>query len=207
VGRLGDFHTIAFNRSFVAWERWGFDPTYYACFDPIVLEDNRHLIANLVTQSGVRQFFLHAAAQELGISCTHRVALVRLHEGRAFSCNSQEINDYGNVGASSLQILASLGYCKVVLIGVDARYDRGAAGPVDGGFIRVEDDADHFHPDYLRGMRRVAQPDLQKILGQWPSAALGARAAGLTIVNASLGSQLDCFERMDFEASLRWLSS
>ena len=207
VGRLRDYTTMAFNRSFVAWPEWGFDPDYYACFDPVAIEDNHERISDLVRSSRVDLFFLNAAAGEFGLRPSERVKFVEVSESGPFSTDGLKVRDFGNVGASSLQILAWLRCRKVVLVGMDARYDRGATGRREGDFIRVDEDKDHFHPDYLHGMRRIGKPDLQKILGQWPLAAEGAREAGLDIVNASPGSRLDCFEKMDFEKALRWLGS
>lgn len=207
VRRLGNYPTISFNRTFVAWSEWGFDPTYYACFDHVVIEDNHRAIVDAIEHSKVRRFFLNSAAEKFGLKPTERAVLLEVVTTGPFGIEGGRARDYGNVGASSLQILAWLGYRKVVLVGMDASYDRGATGRVEGNFLRVDEDRDHFHPDYQHGVRLLLCPDTAKILGQWPEAAAGAEKAGLDVVNASPGSRLDCFETMDFEEALKWLDA
>jgi hypothetical protein len=204
VRRLAGLPTITFNRAFVAWADWGFDPTWYAAFDPVVLEDNVAEISALVASSRARRFFLHECARALGIPPAPNVSFVRLNPEPEFRVSETEIGDFGNVAATSLQLLAALGCRRVALVGVDARYQ---AAPVSGAgeWVTVDTEPDHFSPGYLSGKRRAARPDFQYLLGRWPLAAAGAAEHGMLVRNATPGSALDCFESVEYENAIEWV--
>lgn len=125
-----------------------------------------------------------------------------------FSTDSSELTDFGNVGATSVQILGLLGYCRIAMVGVDARYshiDEKAVAADKDGFVLVDDDPDPICPEYGRGKRRLAHPDLEKILGQWPKVANECASNAIEVRNASPGSALDCFPTTDFESAIEWV--
>lgn len=203
---LAAFKTITFNRAYIAWRDWGFEPTYHACFDPVAIEDNRREFKAFLTKAGLTRFFFNRTACLFGLDDSSRVILVELVEGGGFSTDWNQLGDFGNVGASSLQILTSLGYVRVLMVGVDGRYSILDDKKADGdGMVRVNDDPDHFTPDYARGKRRLASPDFEKLLGRWPEVAEACRARGVEVRNASPGSALTCFPKVDFIAGLDWL--
>lgn len=205
--RLAAFDSITFNRAYIAWPDWGFTPTYYACVDPVALEDNAADIRRMTTESSVRRFFLNENAADFGIVSSERVTLLRLRERAPFSLDLRTLTDFGNVGASSLQILAALGYKRVVLVGVDARYS--SLPELDSGddYVRMQhgQDPDHFLPGYMEGRRRIARPDYDRLLGQWPQVAVECECAGLEVRNASPGSALTLFPSIDFPDALDWI--
>ena len=205
VRQLAPYDTITFNRAFLAFDQWGFVPDYYACLDPIVLEDNLAEIEALIEQGAVRRFFLHKSAAQLLATASTRVELIELEEQPTFRTTLPLIGDFGNVGATSLQILAALGYRKIALVGVDGRY---GIQPVDsdGETIVATSDEDHFRSDYLCGKRRLARPDMIKILGRWEAAAQGCAETGLQVCNASPGSALTCFPHLGIAEALAWIS-
>lgn len=208
VTRLAAFDSITFNRAYIAWPDWGFTPTYYACVDPVALEDNAADIRRMTTESSVRRFFLNENAADFGIVSSERVTLLHLREGAPFSLDLHTLTDFGNVGASSLQILAALGYRRVVLVGVDAHYSSLPGVDVeDQEYIRMQhgQDPDHFLPGYMEGRRRIAKPDYDRLLGQWPQVAAECEHIGLDVRNASPGSALTLFPSIDFPDALDWI--
>ena len=58
VTKLKGENTISFNRAYIAYKDWGFDPTYYMCVDPIVLVNIKDDIQNLIDNSNIMRFFL-----------------------------------------------------------------------------------------------------------------------------------------------------
>lgn len=58
VSKLKNEHTITFNRAYVAFEDWGFDPTYYLCVDANDLRSVYKDINNLIENSDIKAFFL-----------------------------------------------------------------------------------------------------------------------------------------------------
>lgn len=208
VTRLAQLDTISFNRSYVAWKQWGFSPTYYACLDPIVFEDNAPELQELIVGNPGTRFFLPDSPKFIGIKSSTQVSLVKLVSGNTFATGLSVLTDFGNVGATSMQILALLGYRRIAMIGVDARYgriDASAATTDKDGFVLVEDDPDHFCAEYVQGHRLRANPDLGKILGQWPQVANECANHEMEVRNASAGSALDCFPNTDFASAIEWV--
>jgi hypothetical protein len=58
VSKLKNEHTITFNRAYIAFEDWGFDPTYYLCIDANDLRSVYKDINNLIENSDIKAFFL-----------------------------------------------------------------------------------------------------------------------------------------------------
>jgi len=208
VTRLAHVDTISFNRSYVAWKQWGFAPTLYACLDSVGFEGNALEIRSLIREYPCTHFFLPDSAESFGIRSSPQVSLIKLTAGHMFSKDIVALTDFGNVGATSIQILGLLGYCRIAMVGVDARYsqiDEKAVAADKDGFVLVDDDPDHFCHEYGRGKRRLARPDLEKILGQWPKVAKECASNAIAVRNASPGSALDCFPTTDFESAIEWV--
>ncbi len=207
VTRLAAFDSITFNRAYIAWSEWGFTPTWYACVDPVALEDNAADIRRLILESTVQRFFLNEHAADFGIATSDRVTLLHIREHAPFSLDLRTLTDFGNVGASSLQILAALGYKRVALVGVDARYSSLPELDKGEDYVRMErgQDPDHFLPGYMEGRRRIARPDYDRLLGQWPQVAAECERVGLQVRNASPGSALTLFPSIEFHDALDWI--
>lgn len=208
VTRLAHLDTISFNRSYVAWEQWGFAPTLYACLDPIAFEDNVLEIRSLIKEYPCTHFFLPDSAEAFGISSSAQVSLIRMTPGHMFSTDIAELTDFGNVGATSIQILVLFGYCRIAMIGVDARYspvDANAVIADKDGFVLVDDDPNHFCPEYVQGKRQRAHLDFGKLIGQWPQVAKECASYAIEVRNASPGSALDCFPATDFASAIEWV--
>lgn len=58
VSKLKGQHTMTFNRAYVAFDDWGFDPTYYLCIDATDLRAMYKDINNLIVNSNIKAFFL-----------------------------------------------------------------------------------------------------------------------------------------------------
>lgn len=209
VGRLAAARSIAFHRSYVAWDDWGFAPTMYACLDAIGFESSEEEIGELVRRHRRTRFFLPGSAARFGMAESLQVSHVRLVPGDRFATDAGELTDFGNVGATSLQLLALLGYRRVLMVGVDARYvelDRQVPTLDEDGYLRVQDDPNHFSPGYIRRQGPRAKPDLARILGRWPHVAAECDRVGLRVMNASPGSALECFPHSDFERGMTWVT-
>lgn len=95
----------------------------------------------------------------------------------AFGVAGGQVGDYGNVGASSLQLLWSMGHRRVLLMGTDGRYQRREGGPA----------INHSHPDYiLAGFSSRASARTEA----WLDAAADARAHDMMLRLRSPGSAL-----------------
>ena len=209
VGRLRAYPTIAFNRSFIAYEDWGFAPRYYACIDHIALEDNVSDINKLAEAGQVEQLFLRNSAEKLGVHQSHNIRLIGLNDTLNFSTDLESLGMFNTVSAVSIQILASLGYQRILLLGVDAVYrTRQSAETMDKPYhLRAvkNDDLNHFRADYYGKNRRFTRHNIEKQLQGWQALAT-ALPDHIQIKNATEGSALHVFPKITFEAGLDWVN-
>lgn len=219
VPSLSHLDTITFNRAYIAFDKWGFHPTYYACIDRVVMPDNAEEIKCLIADGRIRHFYLRDTAATFGIHEQYNVTHLRIHEGGPFSTDLKNLAMLGNVGAVSLQILVHLGYTKVVLVGVDARYVQeppdivvekvydyihGTYNAYD--YVHTKDtDPNHFSLDYYGKGWRENKPNVAKAIEGWNKAAQVCGAHGLQVVNATAGSALQCFPYVPFTEAIKWL--
>lgn len=57
VSLLKNYATITFNRAYIAFEEWGFDPTYYLAIDSNDIRSIYKDINNLILNSNIEKFF------------------------------------------------------------------------------------------------------------------------------------------------------
>ena len=198
VRALAPFHTIAFNRSWLAWPSWTFTPTYHACLDPLSMGIIGRELPPVVRSHPSTRFFLHGDAARYGIGAGDRVTLSELASGSAFASSLSPLTDFGNVGAISLQVLSLMGYRKVLMVGVDGSY---------GADPESARDPNHFRDDYARGRKPLTDADRVRYTAGWPLAAAECRRLGIDVRNASPGSALTCFPAVDFADGLDWLAA
>lgn len=208
VSRLAHVDTFAFNRSYVAWSRWGFAPTYYACLDPVGFEDNVSEIKKLIETCSDTHFFLPKDAEAYGIYPSATVSCICTVEGFTFATDVSTPTDFGNVGATSIQILSLLGYCRIAMVGMDGRYIFSAemvAAAENDGFANVESDPNHFCAEYVQGKRLNTRCNLEKMAAQWQQVASECARIKMEIRNASSGSALAYFPMCGYPEAIKWI--
>jgi hypothetical protein len=190
--------TIAFNRSWVAWDDWGFVPRYHACLDPASIAIISPELPPVIAAHPATRFFLHRDAARTGIAPGDNVTFCYLVEGTTFSSALWALTDFGNVGAVSLQVLHVLGYRKILLVGVDGDYLPET---------NVDNDVNHFRDDYARGRAPLTPPLRARYTSSWPVVAAECKRCGIEVRNASPGTMLTCFETIGVDEGLDWLTS
>lgn len=88
-----------------------------------------------------------------------------------------------NSGYAAINVAYHLGARTVVLMGFDMQRSKSGNS--------------HWHDGYIKPARDSAW---QKMLPSFPSIVLPAKAAGMTIINATDGGALDCFPRMSVDS-------
>jgi hypothetical protein len=112
-----------------------------------------------------------------------------------FSTNvSQKVSGHSTVTHFNLQIAYSLGYRKVVLIGIDNTYHQPVEAK-EGDVLTCEgDDPNHFRPDYFRGKKwQAADPSRMELVYRLCRDAYDAD--GREIVNCTAGGALEVYRR------------
>ncbi len=208
--RLACETTISFNRAYIAYQDWGFYPTYYMCIDPIVLNNIKDDINRLIARSPIREFFLPDWTKSWACP-SDKVRFMNLRGDTFFGTSLGDLSMLGNVGACSTQILRYLGFDEAILLGVDCRYQESNLenvkiehNPNDKERRIVykshgNSDPNHFRPDYFGKGCEYGKPQQQNHLNHWKFLGENGGKNGLRIVSASPGSNVnDIFPYVEF---------
>ena len=233
ISKLKDQKTITFNRAYVAFEDWGFDPTYYLAIDGNDIRSLYKDINNLILNSNSEKFFLlrvednhlhkpihfqdedYRGNDELYVKSDKLVQLQAII-GNGNGPMLSDTNDDGNTistpiitnaGFMGLKMLYHLGYRKIFLCGMDARYtdDKDYRNVlVDGKSYKASSDEDinHFRNDYFGKDVFFGKPNQEEIIHIWKTFMTGVKPKyypDLEIYSCSENSNLNPFmEYIDF---------
>lgn len=197
VTKLSNEVTITFNRAYVAFEDWGFDPTYYLAIDGNDIRSLYKDINKLMRESDVEKFFLiqltdnqkheprhfqdfEFKSNEEIYEKSEKLRLIQSIGSRVLPVldDTVEIDNVikttivPNAGFLGLKMLYHEGYRKIYLCGMDARYsndDTYRDVEVDGGSYKAKEDNDknHFRPDYFGKDIFFGKPNQDQIIRIW----------------------------------------
>lgn len=203
---LRDEVTFCVNGFFLKLPEINWTPTFYVVEDHLVAEDRADAINAL---SGPIKLFpaylgycLNRADDTIFYNHRPRKSYP---DGFDFSKDADRITYTGcTVTASCLQLAHYMGFRELYLIGVDASYDipddaEESADYGTGVIDMKSDDINHFHPDYFGKGYRWHDPQVSKMLGAYAEAEAVTRETGRFIYNATVGGQLEVFERRSFQ--------
>jgi hypothetical protein len=203
---LKDEVTFAVNGFFLKAEDLDWTPTFYCVEDHLVAEDRAQWINPF---KGPVKFFpaylgyMFPKAPDT-IFYNHRPRVSYPH-GFDFSLDAAQITYTGcTVTFSMMQLAAYLGFREIYLIGVDASYDIPADAQegkdyATGVLDMKSDDPNHFDPDYFGKGFRWHDPQVHKMLEAYAEARrVLEEQTEQRIYNATVGGQLEVFERRSF---------
>lgn len=197
ITKLKSHHTMTFNRAYIAFEEWGFDPTFYLSIDSNDLRSMYKDVNKLIVESNVKAFFLADCQDNHNHSAVHfqdndkvspeemflnekGVYLIR-NSGASLgqvrfdpSKRYIDVHHYPNSGFMGLIILHALGFDEIAFVGCDARYQDDEESNKDiivhgrGEYESLEDtDVNHFREDYFGKGMRFGKPNESQIIGIW----------------------------------------
>jgi len=154
VSKLKNCYTMSFNRSYIAFDDWGFQPTYFAGLDHVVNKDNKDEYRKLIDASNIKRFFFSKDEVSKKYLSSKRTSLVEVEEGDPVhpNLNFKGKLTVSNSGLFGLQVaLKLLNFEEVYLLGCDANYQESVKGVkvVEGMYVSQSDtDPNHFRKDY-----------------------------------------------------------
>jgi hypothetical protein len=204
---LADEITFGVNGIFYMTWQCGFAPTYFVVEDNHVFADN---LERIEAVDAVARFFPSkyrpvirptANTHFLPTDWSFYWGSSEWYETPRFSHDVSEVIYAGQtVTFLNLQLAAYMGCTEVYLVGVDYEYQIPADAEVDGLTITsVDDDPNHFHPDYFGKGKRWHLPKLDNVAKAMVCAKSGAEEVGTTVFNATVGGKLEIFPRADFQ--------
>lgn len=198
--------TFAVNGFFLKSRDLDWSPTFYLVEDHLVAEDRAPWINAL--KGPIKLFpaylgYVFSAAEDT-IFYNHRPRKSYPH-GFDFSLEADKITYTGcTVTFSMMQLAAYMGFREIYLIGVDASY----AIPVDAqqgsnysvGILDMKsEDPNHFDPNYFGKGFRWHDPQVDKMIEAYSEARRSLKHTGQSIYNATVGGQLEIFERRSYQ--------
>ncbi len=183
---LADEITFGVNGIFYMTWQCGFAPTYYVVEDNHVFADN---LDRIEAVDAVAKFFpskyrpiIKPAADThfLPTDWSFYWGSTEWYETPRFSHDVSDVVYAGQtVTFLNLQLAAYMGFSEIYLIGVDFDYKIPDDAEIDGLTITsVDDDPNHFHPDYFGKGKRWHLPKLDNVGRAMVCAREGVEAAG-----------------------------
>lgn len=209
LSKLENEYSFAVNGIFYKTEEVGYTPTFYMVEDSHVVNDNLEEINKFHPQ--IHRFFPTEYKNKLtDHSNTSFFTMNRgFYETKSPNYRiprfSTDFAEKGYCGQSvtmlNLQLAFYMGFTEVYLIGMDFSYVIPESAKVTGLSIEsTEDDENHFHPDYFGKGKKWHDPQLEQVLKNYEMAKMVYKWDDRKIVNATVGGNLNLFERVDFDS-------
>ncbi len=216
ITKLKKCYTMSFNRSYIAFDDWGFEPTYFAGLDHVVNNDNKEEYKSLIDNSNIKRFFFSADEMSRTYLKSEKTSIIEIKEDTPKEPN---LNFFGklavsNSGLFGLQVaIGLLGFKEIYLLGCDANYEEKVEGTelVNGQLVSNSDnDPNHFRKDYYGKGTTYNKPGaLTWHLPAWRwfyDKYVKNNENGLKVYNCSKIGKLQFFDFMDFDEILHKIS-
>ncbi len=226
IKKLAKEKTITFNRAYIAFDDWGFTPTYYLAIDGNDIRSCYKDINNLVINSSVEKFFLYKLTDNQKHFAKHfqdndfkgnediyvksdKIILLNAINGNDYSPKVDDLTLNENIlttsilpnaGFMGLKALLFLGYKRIVLVGMDSKYQDDTLHrnvQIDGGSYEAEnnDDINHFRSDYFGKNITFGKPNQNQIITIWENFINKTlpKHSDIEIISCTEGSNLNRF--------------
>ena len=190
VSLLKDYTTITFNRAYIAFEEWGFEPTYYLAIDGNDIRSIYKDINNLILNSNIERFFLYKVNDNEEHTRKESYQDGDIVSSKDMIVDSPKItyippnHILPNAGWMGVKTLATLNYNNIAFVGCDCRYiDDTRKYDVDGVKIQLSNndiivtgkeyastadtDVNHFRQDYFGKGIHFGKPNEDIVLELW----------------------------------------
>lgn len=218
---------FACNSAFLLFDRVDWRPRYYTCVDTRVLRDRAEDISRMLDRHpDIIAFFPDRISLHDGTGRIFETRTIippapnRYYFNEepnslasppetmfSLNVNDRVVQPY-TVAITMLQLAAYMGYSTIYLIGCDTSYSVGASvkqqGPkLDGvGLLLTsteDNDPNHFDPTYFGAGREWHNPQVDKMIMHYGWAKKALESSPTQIINATVGGNLEVFERADFK--------
>jgi FkbM family methyltransferase len=205
--------TFGVNRIYLLYDRINWKPSFYTSLDWRVVPDNAREINGLTGST----FFFEERFR--GLLREGPDVFYYAHEGSKKPAPGQPAFSYdvssggtrgaGSVVGTAIQLAFFMGFDPIYLIGCDLGYriketvqqegeDRFGTGVRVNLTSTRDDDPNHFDPSYFGKGAEWHDPNVTRMIEGHEECRKGIAAQGRRIFNATVGGELDVYERVDF---------
>jgi hypothetical protein len=205
LSHLKNEFTFGVNNIFLNYGKMRFHPTYYIVEDILVAEDRADQINNYHGPE-IKFFgnYLHYCIEDAPdvVWLNVRVNYKNYIGFPYFSKNSARmVWAGGTVSYICMQLAFYMGFKDVYLLGFDHSYKIPSDAIVNGQKKEITSesgDPNHFDPTYFGKGFRWHDPQLERMESAYRRARECFEAEGRRILNASIGGQLEIFQRVNY---------
>jgi hypothetical protein len=193
LSRLSGLHSFCLNRGYLMWKEQGRTPDFLVAVNRLVIEQ---FAAELQEVNALK--FAPWLLRSHFDQGDENLVFFEERWDEAFIDDARDgLSSLATVTNTALQLAWHMGFSTVILIGVDHHFAASAKGRPHEMVVQAVDDVDHFRPDYFAPGTRWHLPDLDLSERGYRLAKQAFEGAGRRIVNATEGTKLDIFERID----------
>ncbi len=199
VAKLKNEYTFGMNRIYLAFEEWGFQTSFLASVNDLVIEqcvdDFLALDMPRFFSWRSRKHFKSANIQPANLPNF----LYTTYDGIKFADDARyRIWEGATVTNICLQLAYHMGFETAILIGVDHNFT--SKGDANKTVVSDGDDPNHFDPRYF-GKGFVWQlPDLDMSEIGYALARVNYEQDGRQILDATIGGKLNIFEKIEYDS-------
>jgi hypothetical protein len=203
LNRLASEITIVSNAHYLIWDQLTYIPTFLTVEDRLVAEDR---VDQLQSLAGITKIFPFDLRPVLGPSNEAKLYLNFPRDYQPFPKFSHDLSRRcywgGTVSFLNLQLAAYLGCKHIILIGFDHSYSVPSKDIRNNVIESQTEDTNHIHPDYFGPGYRWHDPNISRMEAAYRCARQELEKAGVRVLNATVGGQLEVFERVSFDSVL-----
>ncbi len=210
--KLKGVDTLGMNAAYRYWDRVNWYPTYYACMDKVVILSHAEQILRLIRenkQNGIRKFFLREILAKEHPEIRDNPAVVILEDVKK-SYSALGVTDI-TTGNFSALFGATLGYKKIMLLGIDCNYVEQIKEAAPAGATRLEMKAtpdsnpNYFFDDYQQSGDLYNIPNVTPGFhaGSWVETQQVLSDLGVEVSNCNMQSELKIFPFADIEDEIK----
>jgi hypothetical protein len=216
---LRNEYTFCFNRANIAYEQWGFHPSFYMCIDKVVLPDNVDELNKLIDDKKAQKtvfFFPDWIKQQIPLRNNTIFFKEKISRDLNFCPEIDPLKVLVNVGATSIQIAVWLGFRKIVLLGCDCNYvekpdnvkiNKTATEKVGWTAYtsKTDQDPNHFMPNYFGKGKSYSIPNAAshlkgwEMVHEWITGNNYINEDIVTILNVSKESKITFFKKVSMD--------
>lgn len=214
--------TFGLNAAYRAYDKLNFWPTYFGCFDLRVVDSHIVEYQQLIKYSPIKKLFFCTGKNPL-LNFNDKYQYINYKFGRVntpqYTVDKTKIPNsfdkfwiYNCSGATAALIGMTLGYKKIILVGVDASYVNlidGAQYDENGNKFDliitkdIKNNPNYWFDNYqqIGDKYHVPNSDIYHI-PEWNKLAELAKNHNIDIVNCSTKTKLTCFRRSELEKEI-----
>ena len=199
VSKLKNEYTFGMNRIYLAFEEWGFETSFLASVNDLVIEQcvDDFLALDMPRFFSWRshKYFKSANVQPSNLP----TFLYTTYDGIKFADDARyRIWEGATVTNICLQLAYHMGFETAILVGVDHTFT--SKGDANKTVVSDGDDPNHFDPRYFGKGFRWQLPDLDMSEVGYALARANYEQDGRQILDATIGGKLTIFDKVDYDS-------